>query len=139
MEQEISRDTRWVYKERSVFHSLKMLFSLSVSASFILQLNCTSHYFFSLPSLQLGARSISLWVHRNLFWQLLRDGNLHDSAYHTPRQPLQNHLSGHLAGWATPWSAQELLDGQHQLADIPARARAIHKGLLPRRLEENVC
>ena len=24
-----------------------------------------------------GARSTSLWVHRNLFWQLSRDGNLH--------------------------------------------------------------
>ena len=26
-----------------------------------------------------GARSASLWVHRNLFWQLSRDGNFHGS------------------------------------------------------------
>ena len=26
-----------------------------------------------------------------------------------PRQPLQNHLSGHLGGWATQWSAEEML------------------------------
>ena len=26
-----------------------------------------------------GARSTPLWVHRNLFWQLSRDGNLHGS------------------------------------------------------------
>ena len=31
---------------------------------------------------------------------------------HVPRQPLQNHPSGHLGGWATPWSAEEILDGQ---------------------------
>ena len=37
---------------------------------------------------------------------------------HTPRQPLQNHPSRHLGGWATPWSAEETLDGQHQLSLI---------------------
>ena len=31
-------------------------------------------------------------------------------ARHTPRQPLQNLPSGHLVGWATPWSAEETLD-----------------------------
>ena len=31
-------------------------------------------------------------------------------ACHTPRQPLQNHPLGHLGGWATPWSAEEMLD-----------------------------
>ena len=49
----------------------------SVSLSFF-----SSHYFFllfhSLPT-GCGARSASLWVHRNLFWQLSRDGNLHGS------------------------------------------------------------
>ena len=41
-------------------------------------------------------------------------------AYHTPRQPLQNHPSGQIGGWAMPWSAQEMLDGQYQTADILA-------------------
>ena len=56
-------------------------------------------------------------------------------ACHTPRQPLQNHPSGHLEGWATPWSAEEMLDGQHQKLDIPFQARAVHKGLLQKRPE----
>ena len=36
----------------------------------------------------------------------------------------QNHPSGYLGGWATPWSAEEMLDGQHQRVDIPAHDRA---------------
>ena len=44
-------------------------------------------------------------------------------AGHTPQEPLKNHSSGHLGGWATPWSAEEMLDGQHQRVDIPASAR----------------
>ena len=60
-------------------------------------------------------------------------------ACHTPRQPLQNHPSGHFGGWATPWSAEEMLDGQHQRVDIPAHARFAHKGLLQKRLEEDLC
>ena len=31
-----------------------------------------------------------------------------------PLQPLQNHLSGHLGGWAKLWSADETLNGPHQ-------------------------
>ena len=54
-------------------------------------------------------------------------------ACHTPRQPLQNHPSRHLGGWATPWSPEEILDGQHQRVDIPAHARTARKGLLQRR------
>ena len=49
-------------------------------------------------------------------------------AYHTPRQPLQSHPSRHFEGWTTPWSAEEMLDGQ-----------LAHKGLLQKRLEENPC
>ena len=60
-------------------------------------------------------------------------------ACHTPRQPLQNHPSGYLGGWATPWSAEEMLDGQHQRVDIPAYARTAHNGLLQKRLEEDLC
>ena len=60
-------------------------------------------------------------------------------ACHTPRQPLQNHPSGHLGGWVTLWSAEEMLDGKHQRLDIPAHARTAHKGLLQKRLEEDFC
>ena len=60
-------------------------------------------------------------------------------ACHTPRQPLQNHPSGHLGGWATSWLAKEMLDGQHQRVDIPALARNAHKGLPRKRLEEDLC
>ena len=39
----------------------------------------------------------------------------------------------------TPWSAEEMLDGQHQRMDNPARARSTHKGLLQKRPEEDLC
>ena len=55
-------------------------------------------------------------------------------ACHTPRQPLENHPSGHLGG-----SAEEMLDGQHQRVDIPALARTAHKGFVQERLEEDLC
>ena len=35
-----------------------------------------------------------------------------------------------------PWSAEEMLDGQHRRMDIPAKARTAHKGLLQKTLEE---
>ena len=57
---------------------------------------------------------------------------------HTPPQPLQNHPSGHLGGRAIPWSAEKMLDGQHQRVDNPAHARTVHKGLLQKRLEEDL-
>ena len=43
--------------------------------------------------------------------------------------------SGHFGGWTTPWSVEEMLDGQHQRVDIPACNRTAHKGLLQKRLE----
>ena len=46
-------------------------------------------------------------------------------------------FSGHLGGWATPWSAEKMLDGQHQRVNIPANARTAHKGLLQKRLEKD--
>ena len=58
---------------------------------------------------------------------------------HMPQQPLQNRPSGHLGGWATPWSAEDMLDGQHQRVNITVHARAAHNGLLQKRLEENLC
>ena len=60
-------------------------------------------------------------------------------ACHTPRQPLQNHPPRHLGGLATLWSAEDQLDGQHQRMNIPCHARTAHKGLLQKRLEEDLC
>ena len=51
-------------------------------------------------------------------------------ACYMPRQPLRNHPSGNLGGWATSWSAEEIFDGQHHRVDIPAHARTAHNGLL---------
>ena len=42
-------------------------------------------------------------------------------------------------GGGTPLSAEEMLDGQHQRVDIFAFARTAHKGLLQKRLEEDLC
>ena len=38
-----------------------------------------------------------------------------------------------------PWSAEEMHDGQRQGMDTPAYARAAYKGLLQKRLEEDLC
>ena len=56
---------------------------------------------------------------------------------HIP-QPLQNHPSGHFGGWVMPWLAEEVLAGQHQRMDIPAHTRSAYKGLLLKRLEEDL-
>ena len=75
--------------------------------------------------------SIVLWAHRNLFWQLSKDGNLrwklawfrhvtcHDSLSKTIRQ----------GTWKVgdAMSAKEMLDGR-QRADIPTHARTAHSG-----------
>ena len=58
-------------------------------------------------------------------------------ACHTPRQPLYTYPSGHLGGRATPWQAEEMLNGQHQRVDIPACSRIAHKGFLQQRQEED--
>ena len=47
-------------------------------------------------------------------------------------------LQGNPGGWATPWSAEEMLDGKHQRVDIPAHARTANKGLLQKRLEKDL-
>ena len=35
----------------------------------------------------------------------------------------------------TPWSAEEMLDGEHQRVDIPANGRPAHNSLLQKGLE----
>ena len=48
-------------------------------------------------------------------------------------------LQWHLGGWATAWLAEEMLNGQKQRMDISAHSRTAHKGLLQKRLEEDLC
>ena len=51
----------------------------------------------------------------------------------------RNHPSGHLGGWATPWSVEEMMNGQHQKVDVPSHARTVHNGLLQKKkLEKNI-
>ena len=53
---------------------------------------------------------------------------------------LQGHTKEeHSGGWTTPWSAEEMLDGQHQKVDIPDHGRTAHKGRLQKRPEEDLC
>ena len=61
------------------------------------------------------------------------------TSFPMPKQPLQNHPSGHLGGRATPWLAEEMLDGQHQRVDVPAHARTAHNNFLQKTLRENLC
>ena len=57
----------------------------------------------------------------------------------TLQQPLQNHPSRQLGGWAVLWSVDKMLEGQRQRVDIFANARTAHGGLLQKRLEEDLC
>ena len=63
-----------------------------------------------------------------------RHRNLHGSS-----MSLAGTASLHLEGWATPWSAEEMLDGkkqqQQQRVDFPAHARTAHNDLLQKTLE----
>ena len=51
----------------------------------------------------------------------------------------ESHLSEHLRGWATPWSAEEMFSGQRQKVDILTHARIAHNGLSQKRLEYILC
>ena len=44
----------------------------------------------------------------------------------------------HLGVWATPWWAEEMLDGQHHRVDIPLHARTADLGPLQKRPEEDL-
>ena len=63
-------------------------------------------------------------------------------ACHTLRQPLRIHPSGHLGGWATPWSAGEMLARQYQRVDVYSSARIAYKrppAERKKKLEEDLC
>ena len=59
-------------------------------------------------------------------------------ACRTQRQPLQNRPSGHLGGWATPWTAGEVLDGRSK-SGHPCPCQSCSQGLLQKSLEEDLC
>ena len=133
------------WAHHSWHHSCPLWIEVSALTSPVLNTRFVLGHFFVLKMFSLLKICVlsSDWVrnkiHRNLFWQLSGDGKFHDSACHTPQQPLQNHPLGHLGGWVKLWSAEEMLDGQHQKVDIPNHARTAHKGLLLKRLEEDLC
>ena len=104
-----------------VFFLLFFLFFLFSQGNF-----SVSHTWSARPTT--GASKISCLV--VLFWQLSRQENLHGSGMSHAMTASLKHPSGHHELWATPWSAEELLDGQHQRVDIPAHTRTAHKGLL---------
>ena len=78
-----------------------------------------------------------LVAHRNLFWQLSRDGNWHGLDISRTTTAFL-HPSWHLGGRATQQSADEMMDGQHQRVDIPGYARTAHEDLPYKRLEEGL-
>ena len=77
-----------------------------------------------------GARPTCLWAHRNLFWQLSRDGNLHGSGmWHAMTASQKLSLRAPLRVGDTTVSRE----------DIFAHARTAYNGLQQKRLEENLC
>ena len=70
----------------------------------------SSHLPLGAQDQRLGARLTSLWVHRNLFWQLSRDGVLHGSGM--SHATTVSSKPSFKVPWR--WSAEGMLDGQHQ-------------------------
>ena len=58
---------------------------------------------------------------------------------HTMTASQKPSFRGHLGRWAVLCSAKEMLHGQHQRVDILALSGTAHKGLLQKRLEEDLC
>ena len=77
-----------------------------------------------------GPQELATVKRRKLAW--FGHVTLHDSLSETVP-------SGYLGRWATPWSAEEMVNGQHQRVDIPAHVRTSHKVLMQKRLKEDLC
>ena len=85
-----------------------------------------------------GARSTSLWVHRKLFWQLSRDGNLHGSG--------MSHAmtASPKSSFTAPWRMGDVVVRRENAGWTTAKsghpsscARTDHDGLPQKRLEES--
>ena len=91
------------------------------------------------PTVAIMAESYLKPTASNIFWQLLRDGNLHGSgmSHTTTASPKPS--------FGASWWVGDSVIGRgntgwtHQRVDIPAHARTAHKGLLQKRLEEDIC
>ena len=91
------------------------------------------------PMTGCSARSTSLWVHRNLFWQLSRHGNVRGSGMSHATTACPEPSLGHLGGWVmgamvgrgnAGWTTSK--------SGHPADAKTAHKGHLQKRLEEDL-
>ena len=80
-----------------------------------------------------GARSTSLWVHRNRFLATVKGWNFAWFGHVTHLDSLPK------LSVRAPWRAGEMLPEQNQRVDIPTLARTAHKGPLQKRLEEYLC
>ena len=82
-------------------------------------------------------RSTSLWVRRNFFWQLSREGNPHSLGMSQPTAASPE------PSFSTPWRVGDAMVSRGSAGwtreDISAHARTAHKGLLQKRLEEDPC
>ena len=83
-----------------------------------------------------GTRSASLWVHRNLFWQLSRYGNLHGLgiSHATTVWPKRSLRAAWKVGDAMVchgWTASK--------SGHPCPCQNCSQGLLQKRLEEDLC
>ena len=89
------------------------------------------------PSTGCGERSTFLWVNRDLFWQLPRDGNLHFSgvSHATTASPKPFFMA--------PWRVRDAEVGGGNagwtISNIPTHARTVYNDLLQKRLEEDLC
>ena len=87
------------------------------------------------PTTVCGARSTSVWVHSNLFWQLSKDSNLHDLGMSHATTASPNHPSGHLGGLAMPWSAEKKLHGKLKKNGHPCPSQTRSQGPPVKRAE----
>ena len=85
------------------------------------------------------ARSTSLWVHRNLFWQWSRVGNLHGLGMSHTMTASPKPSFGALWRVGNTMVSRRNARWTKSKSDTPAHARTAHKGLLQKRLEEGLC
>ena len=99
------------------------------------------------PEWQLGTSHMKMQDNFSLAWTPTEtfSSNCQDTdifmvqACHAPQQPLQNHCSGQVRGWAMQWMAEEMLNGPHQTVDILAHARTANDDLLQKRVKKDIC
>ena len=85
------------------------------------------------PTTECRARSVLLWVHRNLFWQLSREKNLHGLG--------MSHVmtASPKPSFSVPWRMGDAVVSRGNAGwttSISACARTAHKGLLQKRQKQ---